>query len=283
MTVDVKTGGISAGGKGRANPSGSQANPSGGEAKSVSGGDLGEGVGLTDIANLTDEQVLALYAFPPGPWVRMNFVASADGAATLGGVSGELGDAQDQRLLGLLRRPADAVMVGSGTLRAEGYGGLRLGEAAVAWRRARGLADHPRLVVVTRSLALDPGAAFFVDAPAKPLVVTCEDGLAGRVGGFDSVAEVVACGRSSVDPGMVVTALAERGLYAINGEGGPRVFGQFVAAGAVDELCLTVGPWLVAGGAPRIAVGVGEFPSRLELVNALSHGSELFLRYFVRR
>ena len=59
-----------------------------------------------------------------GTRVRMNFVSSADGAVTLDGRSGALGGDTDRELMQVLRAMADVVLVGAGTVRAEGYGGL---------------------------------------------------------------------------------------------------------------------------------------------------------------
>ena len=39
----------------------------------------------------------------------------------------------------VLRTMADVVLVGAGTVRAEGYGGLQVDDEDVAWRRAHGL------------------------------------------------------------------------------------------------------------------------------------------------
>ncbi|MDQ6915032.1 MAG: dihydrofolate reductase family protein, partial [Actinomycetota bacterium] len=56
------------------------------------------------------------------PYVVVNFVASADGRAAFEGRSGALGDQADHELFHGLRGHADAVLVGTGTLRAERYG-----------------------------------------------------------------------------------------------------------------------------------------------------------------
>jgi len=45
-----------------------------------------------------DPDLPALYAYPPGPWLRGNMVASADGAASLGGLSAGLSSEADRRV-----------------------------------------------------------------------------------------------------------------------------------------------------------------------------------------
>jgi hypothetical protein len=56
------------------------------------------------------------------PGVRLNMIASVDGAATIAGVPGGLGGSADHDLFLLLRSLADVVLVAAETVRAEGYG-----------------------------------------------------------------------------------------------------------------------------------------------------------------
>jgi riboflavin biosynthesis pyrimidine reductase len=56
------------------------------------------------------------------PFVAMNFAATVDGRATIGGVSGPIGSDTDTAMLVGLRGRFDAVMIGAGTMRAERYG-----------------------------------------------------------------------------------------------------------------------------------------------------------------
>jgi riboflavin biosynthesis pyrimidine reductase len=58
------------------------------------------------------------------PFVAMNFAATVDGRATIGGVSGPIGSEADTAMLVGLRSRFDAVMIGAGTMRAERYSGL---------------------------------------------------------------------------------------------------------------------------------------------------------------
>ena len=62
------------------------------------------------------------------PFVGVNFAATLDGRATIGGVSGPIGSDTDTAMLAGLRKRFDAVMIGAGTMRAERYG--EPGEAA---------------------------------------------------------------------------------------------------------------------------------------------------------
>ncbi|WP_203230917.1 dihydrofolate reductase family protein, partial [Agromyces humi] len=85
----------------------------------------------------TRDELLEAYAIADRdvPAVRMNFVTSLDGAVTLEGRSGGLGDEHDRLAMQVLRTLADVVLVGAGTVRVEGYGGLQVDAADAAWRR----------------------------------------------------------------------------------------------------------------------------------------------------
>ena len=91
---------------------------------------------------------------------------------------------------------------------------------------------------------------------------------------------VIAGDGMGVDPARAVRALGERGLHRLLTEGGPRLLGQLVAAGVLDELCLTFSPMLTAGGAQRIAGGpTVAVPKRFELTSLLEEAGFLFSRY----
>jgi riboflavin biosynthesis pyrimidine reductase len=94
-------------------------------------------------------------------------------------------------------------------------------------------------------------------------------------------ARVVTAGDGmGVDPARAVRALADLGLTRLLTEGGPRLLGQLVAAGVLDELCLTVSPMLTAGDAQRIAGGPSVVvPRRFTLVSLLEEEGFLFSRY----
>lgn len=215
---------------------------------------------------------------PDGPWLRVNFIESIDGAATIDGKSGGLGTPADHRIFELLRRTTDAVLVGAGTVRAEGYGPLRVNEESVAWRVARELPAHPVLVVVSGSLDLDPASEIFTKAPTMPVVVTTEGHDASA---FDGIATVVIAGVGEVDVPKMLDALRGMNLDRVLNEGGPSLFTSLLEAGAVDELRLTVSPML-AGGEKHI-LGPLESPVEATLHEILRGDDSLLYSYYLLR
>ena len=236
-------------------------------------------------AGLLDDDGLAqCYAVDPDARsLRMNFVSSIDGAATAGGLSGGLSGVADKRVFGILRRLCDAVLVGAGTVRAEGYGAMRLERAALEWRRASGLAEHPVFAIVSGALHLDPGSAVFAEAPVRPVVVTVAASASAKRRALERVADVLVCGDEKLDAHVMLGELAKRGLRQVLCEGGPTLFGALLEADCVDELCLTVSPRIEAGAAPRIAAGAIAQARPMVLRHALVSGSTLLLRYLRAR
>jgi riboflavin biosynthesis pyrimidine reductase len=204
-----------------------------------------------DSDELSEDGVRAAYAQPDG--VRANFVTSIDGAATLAGRSGTLGNATDQMLMGVLRQACDVVLVGAGTVRGEHYNLVK-----------------PRMAIVTRALDVDPQV--FADA----IIVTVESAPADQRAAFR---DVLICGTDEVDLRSMLAQLAERGLRKVLCEGGPHLLGSLQAADAVDELCLTLSPTLAGPGVGRITAGETIEPQRMRLAHVLTDGELLFTRY----
>jgi riboflavin biosynthesis pyrimidine reductase len=197
------------------------------------------------------------------PALRMNMIASLDGAITVGGVSGPLGGAGDHRVFTALRSFADAILVAAGTVRAEGYGP----------------APAP-LVIVTRSCRLDLDAPLFTEASLKPVVVTVTAAPRDRRQRAGEVADVLVAGEHDVDLPAALCELGRRGHTSVLAEGGPTLNAQLARDDLVDELCLTVSPLLAGGDAGRILSGPPlSTAHRFAPVSVCEEDGFLFLRF----
>ena len=212
------------------------------------------------------------------PYLVANMVVSADGKAAFHGRSGPLGSNVDRELFHRLRTQADAVLVGSGTVRAERYGRLVRDPQLRAAREREGLRPDPVACIVTRSLDLPVDIGLLQDPGQTTVICTSSDReLAGTGPGVRIV-------RVPADELTFLTALkrlaAEWDVRSVLCEGGPTVLGALLAEGALDELFLTLAPKLAGGSAPTAVEGV-PLPELLglRLRSALEAGGELFLRY----
>jgi riboflavin-specific deaminase-like protein len=234
--------------------------------------------------DVDDRDLEEHYAYPTGltsPFVQVNFVASADGAATISGRSAGLSSPGDKKVFALGRDLADVVLVGAGTALAEGYKGIKRTEVRAERRDRLGLSELPPIAVVTGRGSIPPSSPLVTSASVPTIVLTSEASPEEwRAELTDAGAEVVVAGEDRVDVSLALAALAERDLLRVCCEGGPTLFGDLVAADLVDQLCLTVAPKLAGAGAVRIATGLAAAaPKDLILGSVLSDEGFLMLRY----
>jgi riboflavin biosynthesis pyrimidine reductase len=210
------------------------------------------------------------------PFVAMNFVATVDGRATIGGVSGPIGSEVDTDLLVTLRTRFDALMIGAGTMRAERYGRPVVSQARREGRERLGLAHDPLMVIVSGSLELPWDAPLFTEGAGRVLVFTSS---AAEPPQTDTTLEVVRH-EERVDLAEALRHLrAELGIRCLLSEGGPRLHAEMQAGGMVDDLFLTTSPKLSGGPAPRIVEGDLPEVAGLRLSWLLEREGELFARY----
>lgn len=242
------------------------------------------------------DEIARRYSYPPPtsgrPAVlRSNMLMTLDGSAVgPDGGSRIISGPPDRELLSVLRALADAVIVGAGTLRDEGYAPMRTRPELAELRREFASGSHPVPVIVTRSARLDPDMRFFAEAPVRPVVVTAaapeDPALAER-------AEIVVAPDDSggVDLSAMVAALAARGLTRLLTEGGPSLLNAALQADVIDDFCLTLAPRLVGGsvvsdtGEPAVPTRplaggpLAVAPLTMELAHTATAQGFLFLRY----
>jgi riboflavin biosynthesis pyrimidine reductase len=214
-------------------------------------------------------------------WVTGHMVAGLDGTAAVDGRVGSLSTAPDQALFRSMRQIADVVLVGAETVRREGYGPVRLTDEAQAQRRRQGRPPTPPIAVVSRSLAFNWQAKVFTDAPgdARTHVITCaaaDPDLRSEAG---RVADVIVAGDERVEPAAAMQALAELGHRVVLCEGGPTWLGELVAADRLDELCLTISPFMGGDPLPVSVTPPGAALAAFGLKGAMVEDGALFLRY----
>jgi 5-amino-6-(5-phosphoribosylamino)uracil reductase len=234
------------------------------------------------------DEIADAYAYPeprpgePVAWLRANMVSTLDGAAQHDGRSQPISSATDMRVFGTLRALADVVIVGAQTVRQEQYRPARARAEFAERREAAGQGAAPAIAIVSASLDLDFSLPLFTSPLVPTLILTGAAAAPDRVAAAEKAgAHVVTAGDGmGVEPARAVRALAGLGHTRLLTEGGPRLLGQLVAAGVLDELCLTVSPMLTAGGAQRIAGGPAvAVPQRFALVSLLEEDGFLYSRY----
>ncbi len=242
--------------------------------------------------DLTDSHLAGIYNWPTStgaPWLRANFAATIDGAVTdSAGLSEGVSSPDDKRVFALLRATCDAVLVGAGTARAEGYGPIRVRASMSEIRSGSGRVSPPRLVVISKSASLDPNQLMFTEAEssARTIVITVRQADPEKVSGLRNVADVLEVGDSDVDLRDVCRQLFDLGLQRLLCEGGPTLFADLLAADLVDDLCLTTSP-LIAG---RDDGGTGltghtnlRKPQAAQLASLVQAGDSLLARWLITK
>jgi riboflavin-specific deaminase-like protein len=234
---------------------------------------IGEQVGALDLVAQAHEQ---------RPYVVTNFAVTLDGHATISGRSGAIGSETDTAMLVGLRTRVDAVMIGAGTMRAERYGRV-VGDPAKRKRREEeGLPADPLMVIVSGRLELPWDAPLFTEGHGKVLIATASD---EQPPDTTTPVEIVRQ-PGEVDLAALLARLrGEHGVRALLCEGGPRLHGQLIDAGLVDELFVTHAPKLAGGVGPGLVSALAERERGLKLGWLLSEDStgELFARYLTPR
>lgn len=212
--------------------------------------------------DLSDDDLAELYAGPTTPWLRVNMISTVDGSATgASGRSGSINSPADKRVFDTLRRLADAIVVGAGTARAEGYGP----------------ADRPIVLVSRRAevpeklRAAEPGAVLMATVSQAEHLEDARHLLGDE--------NVLVLGSHRVDLVELKASLVTRGWTQLLSEGGPHLLRDLLDQGVADELTATIVPRLVAGLHPRITDGPPiDVPLELRLL--LEHEGTLLGRWF---
>ena len=221
-------------------------------------------ISLPQLSDLDDQALHAHYAPLRVPWFRLNFVATADGAAQgPDGLSGTINNAADKRVFHALRDVSDVILVGAGTARAEHY------------------RPNPKpMVVVSRSGEIPPSLR--ERKGGDLLMATCGQApqleeTRSRLGADN----VLILGEYGPDLATLRRELVARGFRDLLCEGGPHLTRDLLASGVVDELCLTTVPRLIAAQHLRLAAGP-PIDVGLKLHALLEDDGTLLARYTVR-
>jgi riboflavin-specific deaminase-like protein len=217
---------------------------------------------------------------PPGrPYLGVNMVTSLDGKATIDWRTRGLSSELDRRLFHQLRTQADAVMVGAGTARVEGYGRMAKSEELREKRRAEGLEPDPLAVIVSARLDLPADLPILNEPEQRVVIATGSDAT------LPDLAAQVEYLRVGDDLPVLMARLGEEhGIRSVLCEGGPTLNSHLLAAGLIDELFLTLHPKL-SGGAAALTIVAGRTlvaPAELELVSLAEGDGDLFTRWRIQ-
>ncbi|MFI5863009.1 bifunctional diaminohydroxyphosphoribosylaminopyrimidine deaminase/5-amino-6-(5-phosphoribosylamino)uracil reductase RibD [Streptomyces sp. NPDC051546] len=192
------------------------------------------------------------------PYILWKYAATLDGRiAAADGTSRWISSPESRADVHRLRAESDAVVVGSGTLRAD--------DPHLAVRGIDGFtsADQPLRVVLDTHATIRPTARV-LDEAAPTLVAVAEDADTRHLAGVELARLPYDKYGISVD--ALLRELHGRGIRSVLLEGGPTLAGAFVAAGAVDKVVGYLAPVLLGAGPLALAdAGIGTLADALRL------------------
>ncbi|MCJ0870650.1 bifunctional diaminohydroxyphosphoribosylaminopyrimidine deaminase/5-amino-6-(5-phosphoribosylamino)uracil reductase RibD [Streptomyces sp. AP-93] len=192
------------------------------------------------------------------PYILWKYAATLDGRiAAADGTSRWISSPESRADVHRLRAESDAVVVGSGTLRAD--------DPHLAVRGIDGFtaADQPLRVVLDTHATIRPTARV-LDEAAPTLIAVAEDADTRHLAGVELARLPYDKYGISVD--ALLRELYGRGIRSVLLEGGPTLAGAFVAAGAVDKVVGYLAPVLLGAGPVALAdAGIGTLADALRL------------------
>lgn len=192
------------------------------------------------------------------PYVLWKYAATLDGRIAAADATSRWITSPEARAdVHRLRAEADAVVVGSGTARAD--------DPQLGVRGIEGASQPLRVVVDTGATAVRPGARV-LDDTAPTLIAVADDAETGHL----PEEAVLRLPRAATGPGLdiqaLLAALHGRGVRSVLLEGGPVLAGAFVAAGAVDTVVGYLAPVLLGAGPAALAdAGISTISRALRL------------------
>lgn len=200
--------------------------------------------GIGVVTGVCDDEVVAM---DPGyhhhrrtglPLVTLKTATTLDGQiAAADGTSQWITSEEARHDAHAVRSRSDAVMVGAGTVRTD--------DPLLTVRLEGHTGHQPKPVIVAGRQPLPTDAQLW---DRDPLVYGAEDDVEIPSGEY-----VPLPGADGVDVGAMIKDLGARGIVDLLVEGGPRLAGSLLTAGAVDRLLIYYGAALAGGaGTPMI-------------------------------
>jgi riboflavin biosynthesis pyrimidine reductase len=222
------------------------------------------------------------------PWMLLNMVNSVDGFISFEGKAGGLSGPMDKNIYQIIRGLADIILVGAGTVRAENYNAPKTPEGSLAeFRKSRGQEKRPRIAVLSSELNLNPDMGLFAkrhleDKP--PLIYTKSESFKKNGSQFISSSEIIDFPEEELHVSRVVENLFDQNAKIVVCEGGPNLNAHLLAAGVIDEFCLSLSPRVVGGEDPALLLNQPvNSPIELSLDRILLEDEFLFCRYLTIR
>ena len=207
------------------------------------------------------------------PYVIISAAMSIDGKIASRTGRSNLSSKKDLVRVHNLRKTADAILVGKNTINVD--------DPLLTVRYVKG--KNPIRIILDSKGSLSPKSKVIETAKKIPTILVVSEKASRHVQRFVAKGvQVVRCGQDKIDLKKLLQILGKKGIKRIIVEGGGTTNWYFFKEKLVDEIAITITPY-VLGGTTAISLvegeGFGEIPKSFKLKNIEKLQNEIILHY----
>ncbi|MCQ1538094.1 2,5-diamino-6-(ribosylamino)-4(3H)-pyrimidinone 5'-phosphate reductase [Methanocalculus taiwanensis] len=193
------------------------------------------------------------------PYIIINAAMSADGKlSTRERRQVRISGADDFARVDRMRADCDAILVGIGTVQSDDPSLTVKSPALREERLARSGEENPVRIVLDSKAETPVTADILRKGGGVRIIAVSEEADLEKVRALSEYADIITCGRDSVDLQHLMEELGRRGISLLMVEGGGTVIWSFLSQGLFDELNVYIGSMIIGGKtAPTLADGEG--------------------------
>lgn len=207
------------------------------------------------------------------PYVIVSAAMSIDGKLATRTGRSNLSSKRDLIRVHKLRKTVDAILVGKNT--------ISIDDPLLTVRYVKG--KNPIRIILDSKGSLSPKSRVIETAKKIPTILVVSENAPRKVERFISKGvEVIRCGKNKINLKKLLQILGKKGIKRIIVEGGGTTNWYFFKEKLVDEITITIAPY-VLGGSTAISLvegdGFGEIPDSFKLKKIEKIQNEIVLHY----
>jgi 2,5-diamino-6-(ribosylamino)-4(3H)-pyrimidinone 5'-phosphate reductase len=207
------------------------------------------------------------------PYVIVSAAMSIDGKLSTRTGRSNLSSKKDLVRVHKLRKYADAILVGKNT--------INIDDPLLTVRYVKG--KNPVRIILDSKASLSTKSRVIETAKKIPTILVVAENSPKKVDRFIAKGvEVIRCGKNKIDLKKLLKILGKKGIKRIIVEGGGTTNWYFFKEKLVDEIVITITPY-VLGGRTAISLvegdGFGEIPNSFRLQKIEKIKNEIVLHY----
>ena len=207
------------------------------------------------------------------PYVILSAAMSIDGKIASRKGRSNLSSKKDLIRVHKLRKTADAILVGKNTINVD--------DPLLTVRYVKG--KNPIRIILDPKGSLSAKSRVIQTAKKIPTMLVVSESASRKVERFVTKGvQVIRCGKNRIDLKKLLEILRKKGIKRIVVEGGGTTNWYFFKEKLVDEIVITITPFIL-GGITAISLvegtGFGEIPKSYKLKNIEKIQNEIVLHY----